>query len=121
MSSKTHHFDLSYPTVIAGAVAAATATALSSRLGLVGTILGAVVASVISTIVSTSVVAWIERAHGAAKQPRAIPYLRFLVGVGGIALVVLAFHTGLGLLLDGLPGNSFAGRMVAQMGLHPGS
>lgn len=119
MSEKTH-FDLSYPTVIAGAVAAATASALSTRLGLVGTILGAVVASVISTIVSTSVVSWIERAHGAAKRPRAIPCLRFLVGAGGIALVVLAFHTGLGLVLDGLPSSSMAGRVAAQMGLHPG-
>ena len=40
MSDANPH-TLSYPTVVAGAVAAATATALSYQLGLVGTILGA--------------------------------------------------------------------------------
>ena len=34
-----------------------------------------------------------------------------------IVLVVLAFHTGLDLLTRGIPANSFAGRLVAQVGL----
>ena len=34
-----------------------------------------------------------------------------------IALVVLAFHTGLDLVTRGIPADSFAGRLVAQTGL----
>jgi hypothetical protein len=34
-----------------------------------------------------------------------------------MVLVVLAFHTGLGLVTSGIPGDSFAGRLVAQVGL----
>jgi hypothetical protein len=54
---------LTYPAVLAGAVAAATATVLSTRLGLVGTVVGAVVASVVSTLVSTVFVRGLERTH----------------------------------------------------------
>ena len=117
MSENKHSFDLSYPAVVSGAVAAATATALSSRLGLMGTILGAVVASVVTAVVSTSISAWIERARGVVVRPRVLPWTRLLVGAGGIALVVAAFHTGTGLLLSGIPQGSAAGRVLAQWGL----
>jgi hypothetical protein len=46
-----------------------------------------------------------------------LPWTRLLVGAGGIALVVAAFHTGTGLLLSGIPQGSAAGRVLAQWGL----
>src|SRR5919107_681647 len=102
---------LTYPAVLAGAVAAATATVLSTRLGLVGTVVGAVVASVVSTLVSTVFVRWLERAHGRvtatpAGGPR--PWQRLAVGAAALGLVVLAFHTGFGLLTEDLPRGTFA-------------
>jgi hypothetical protein len=112
---KTH--TLNYPTVVAGAVAAATATALSSQLGLPGTILGAAVASVVSAVVTNALGGWIAHLHGATRQRDPLPFQRLLVGVGAITLVVLAFHTGLDLVLRGIPSDSVAGRLVAQVGL----
>jgi hypothetical protein len=108
---------LNYPTVVAGAVAAATATALSSQLGLLGTILGAAIASVVSAVVTNALGGWIARLHGATRHRDPLPFQRLLVGVAAITLVVLGFHTGLGLVLHGIPADSFAGRMVAQVGL----
>ncbi|HEY3529467.1 MAG TPA: hypothetical protein VGK78_09975 [Nocardioides sp.] len=108
---------LNYPTVIAGAVAAATATALSSRLGLVGTILGAAVASIISAVVTNALGGWIGHLHGATRDRNPVPFQRLVVGVAAIALVVVAFHTGVGLVTQGIPADSFAGRLVAQVGL----
>ncbi|HET7430416.1 MAG TPA: hypothetical protein VFJ89_02835 [Nocardioides sp.] len=108
---------LNYPTVVAGAVAAATATALSSQLGLLGTILGAAIASVVSAIVTQTLGGWISRLHGATRERDPMPFQQLLVGVLAITLVVLAFHTGLDLLTRGIPSDSFAGRLVAQVGL----
>jgi hypothetical protein len=116
MPEKTAH-SLNYPTVVAGAVAAATATALSSQLGLLGTILGAAIASVISAVVTTALGGWISHLHGATRERDPLPFQRLLVGVAAIVLVVLAFHTGLDLLTRGIPADSFAGRLVAQIGL----
>jgi hypothetical protein len=112
---KTHA--LSYPTVIAGAVAAATATALSSQMGLLGTILGAALASMVSAIVTNALGGWIAHLHGATRDRDPLPFQRLLIGVLAITLVVLAFHTGLDLVTRGIPANSFAGRLVAQVGL----
>jgi hypothetical protein len=108
---------LNYPTVVAGAVAAATATALSSQLGLLGTIVGAAIASVVSAIVTNALGGWIARLHGASRDRDPLPFQRLLVGILAITLVVLAFHTGLGLATRGIPADSFAGRLVAQVGL----
>ena len=108
---------LSYPTVIAGAVAAATATALSSQLGLVGTIVGAAVASVISAVVTNALGGWIAHLHGATRARNPLPFQRLLVGVVAITLVVLAFHTGVDLVTRGIPADGFAGRLAAQTGL----
>jgi phage tail tape-measure protein len=115
MAENTH--TLNYPTVVAGAVAAATATALSHQLGLVGTVIGAAVASVISAVVTNALGGWIGHLHGATRDRDPLPFQRLLVGIGAIALVVLAFHTGLNLLTSGIPADSFAGRLVAQIGL----
>jgi hypothetical protein len=112
---KTH--SLNYPTMIAGAVAAATATALSGQLGLLGTILGAAVASVVSAVVTHGLGGWIAHLHGATRKHDPLPFQRLLVGVLATALVVVAFHTGLDLVTRGLPADSFAGRLVADVGL----
>ncbi|MGC4109597.1 MAG: hypothetical protein QM747_04055 [Nocardioides sp.] len=108
---------LTYPTVIAGAVAAATATALSSQLGLLGTILGAALASAISAIVTNALGGWIAHLHGATRDRDPLPFQRLVVGVLAVTLVALAFHTGLGLVTRGLPQHGFAGRLAAQLGL----
>ncbi|MBO0847281.1 MAG: hypothetical protein J2P22_17915 [Nocardioides sp.] len=115
--AEQHTHALSYPTVIAGAVAAATATALSSQLGLLGTILGAAVASVVSAVVTNALAGWIAHLHGATRDRDPLPFQRLLVGVAAITLVVLAFHTGLDLMLRGIPTGSLAGRLLAQAGL----
>ena len=115
MAEKTAH-SLNYPTVVAGAVAAATATALSSQLGLLGTILGAAIASVVSAVVTTALGGWIAHLHGATRDRDPLPFQRLLVGVVAIVLVVLAFHTGLGLVTRGIPADSVAARLVAQFG-----
>jgi len=116
MAEKTAH-TLNYPTVVAGAVAAATATALSSQLGLLGTILGAAIASIVSAVVTHALGGWIAHLHAPTRDPAPLPFQRLLIGVAAIALVVLAFHTGLDLLTRGIPADSFAGRLVAQVGL----
>lgn len=108
---------LTYPTVVAGAVAAASATALSSQLGLLGTILGAAIASVVSAVVTNALGGWIAHLHGATRKRNPVPFQRLLVGVLAITLLVLAFHTGLGLVTRGIPTHGFAGRLVAEMGL----
>jgi hypothetical protein len=108
---------LNYPTGIAGAVAAATATALSSQMGLLGTILGAAIASMVSAVVTNALGGWIAHLHGATRDRNPLPFQRLLVGVLGITLVVLAFHTGLDLLPRGVPADSFAGRLLTQTGL----
>ena len=108
---------LNYPTVVAGAVAAATATALSSQMGLLGTILGAALASVISAVVTNALGGWIARLHGATRDRDPVPFQRLVVGGVAIALVVLAFHTGLDLVTRGVPADSFAGRLMTQTGL----
>ncbi len=119
--SDTNRTSLTYPTVIAGAVAAATATVLSTRLGLVGTVIGAVLASVVSTLVSTVFVRWLERAHGRVTATRdAGPRLwqRLAVGAAAVGLVAVAFHTGVSLLTSDLPRDTFAARLLTQLGLH---
>jgi hypothetical protein len=116
VASENSH-SLNYPTVVAGAVAAATATALSSQMGLLGTILGAAIASMISAIVTNALGGWIARLHGATRDRDPVPFQRLLVGGVAIALLVLAFHTGLGLVTRGIPADSFAGRLITQTGL----
>jgi hypothetical protein len=118
--SEQNRPSLTYPAVIAGAVAAATATVLSTRLGLVGTVIGAVVASVVSTLVSTVCSRWLERAHGrvtTARDDGPRLWQRAAVGALAVGLVAVAFHTGLGLLTSDLPRDTFATRLLTQLGL----
>lgn len=109
--------DLSLPQIIGGSVAAATAAALSTRVGLAGTIAGAAFASVISAVVAASLSAWLHRA-GRLAVDRPPTRLRSLaIGVGAVALVGVAFHTGIDLLLSDLPRDTFAARWLAEIGL----
>jgi hypothetical protein len=115
--SESNPHTLSYPTVVAGSVAAATATALSYQLGLVGTILGAAVASLVSAVVTNALGGWIARLHGATRDRDPLPFQRLVVGGLAIALVVLAFHTGLTLVTSGISPHGFAGRLLTSVGL----
>ncbi len=115
--------DLSLPQVVGGAVAAATATVLSSRLGLMGTVLGAVLASIVSAVVAASVAGWWHRAHHASRTARDWVPQRVrgvVVGAGALGLLMVAFHTGVGLVTQDLPRGTFAARWLAEVGLTRG-
>jgi len=109
--------DLSLPQLIGGSVAAATAAALSTRVGLAGTIVGAAFASAISAVVAASLSAWLHRA-GRLAVDRPPTRLRSLaIGLGAVALVALAFHAGVDLLLRDLPRDTFTARWLAEIGV----
>jgi uncharacterized iron-regulated membrane protein len=114
MSDHKKHFDLSFPTVIGGAVAAATAAALSTRLGLMGTIVGAAVMNVVATVVATALTHWLERFRGAALERDPSPFRGLLIGTAAMALLAYGFHTGLDLVTSDLPRDAFATRLLAQ-------
>jgi uncharacterized membrane protein (UPF0136 family) len=115
-STKHPARELSLPQLVAGAVAAATATILSSRLDLMGTVLGAVLASIVSAIVAASVAGWWHRMREARDWvPQRIRGT--LVGLGALALLVVAFHTGVDLLTADLPRDTFAARWLSEVGL----
>jgi uncharacterized membrane protein (UPF0136 family) len=115
-STKHPALELSLPQLVAGAVAAATATILSSRLDLMGTVLGAVLASIVSAIVAASVAGWWHRMREARDWvPQRIKGT--LVGLGALALLVVAFHTGVDLLTADLPQDTFAARWLSEVGL----
>jgi hypothetical protein len=71
----------------------------------------------VSAVVTNTLSGWIGRLHGATRDRDPLPFQRLLVGVLAIALVVVAFHTGLDLVTRGIPADSFAGRLIAQTGL----
>ncbi len=117
---RTRTFDLSVPQLVGGSVAAATAAALSDRLGLLGTIVGAAFASVVSAVVAAALAGWLHRARDLAvrRETPAQGRLRTVaVGAVAVGLVAVAFHTGLDLLLRDLPSDTFAARLLAEMGL----
>jgi len=115
-STKHPALELALPQLVAGAVAAATATILSSRLDLMGTVLGAVLASIVSAIVAASVAGWWHRMREARDWvPQRIKGT--FVGLGALALLVVAFHTGIDLLTADLPRDTFAARWLSEVGL----
>jgi hypothetical protein len=116
MSDHKKNVDLTFPTVIGGAVAAASAAALSTRLGLMGTIIGAAVMNVVATVVATALTHWLERFRGAARDRDPSPYRGLLIGTAAVAMVVYGFHTGLDLMTSDLPSNAFASRLLQQLG-----
>jgi hypothetical protein len=118
-TSKHPALEVSLPQLVAGAVAAATATILSSRLDLMGTVLGAVLASIVSAVVTASISGWWHRMREARDWvPQRIKGT--VVGLGAIALLVVAFHTGVDLLTADIPRNTFAARWLSEIGLSPG-
>ena len=118
-SSKRPALELSLPQLVAGAVAAATATILSSRLGLMGTVLGAVLASTVSAVVTASVSGWWHRMRDARDWvPQRVKSTA--VGLGAVALLVLAFNSGVDLLTADLPRDTFAARWLSEIGLARG-
>lgn len=109
--------DLSLPQVVGGSVAAATAAALSTRLGLVGTIAGAAFASVVSAFVTAAVTSWVAHARDLVVVREPTRWRRLVVLAVGVALVATAFHTGLGLLTQDLPGDTVAARWLRELGV----
>lgn len=108
--------EISLPQLVAGAVAAATATILSSRLDLMGTVLGAVLASIVSAVVTASVSGWWQRMREARDWvPQRIKGT--IVGLGALALLVVAFRTGIDLVTADLPRDTFAARWLSEVGL----
>lgn len=112
---RTPLLDLSLPQLVAGATAAATSAILISRLDLLGTVLGAAFASVVSAIVTAGLVGGWHRIRSVPSRfPRNVNGM--LVTAVALGLVVLAFRTGVGLVTEDLPGDSFAGRWLARVG-----
>ncbi|MFD1946128.1 hypothetical protein [Nocardioides aestuarii] len=117
---RTRTIDLSVPQLVGGSVAAATAAALSDRLGLLGSIVGAAFASVVSAVVAASLAGWLHRARDLAVRRETVAQGRLrsaAVGALALGLVAVAFHTGLDLLLRDLPSDTFAARLLLEMGL----
>jgi hypothetical protein len=108
--------DLSLPQLVAGATAAATSAVLIGRLGLLGTVLGAAFASVVSAIVTAGLVGGWHRVRTVPSRfPRNVNVM--VVTALAIGLVVLAFRTGVGLVAEDLPADTFARRWLAEIGV----
>lgn len=108
--------DLSLPQLVAGATAAATAAVLSSQIGLLGTVLGAAFASVVSAVVTAGLIGGWQRVRTAPSRfPRNLRGL--VVTATALALVAMAFHTGVDLVTRDLPTDAFASRWLAEIGL----
>ncbi|WP_248580640.1 hypothetical protein [Nocardioides sp. InS609-2] len=117
MSENTKTIQISWPHVVGGSVAAATAAALSTRLGLVGTIVGAAAASIVSALVAATIAGWLEHLRRVAVDREPARWQGFVVGTAAIALVAVAFNTGMDLVTSDLPSDAFATRLLAEMGL----
>lgn len=111
--------DLSLPQLIAGATAAATSAILISRLDLLGTVVGAAFASVVSAIVTAGLVGGLHRIRTVPTRfPRNVNAM--VVTALALGLVVVAFRTGVELVAQDLPADTFAGRWLAQIGVSRG-
>ena len=121
--TQKHSLDLSLPQVVAGAVAAAAATVLSSASGWSGP------CSARSSRASSR--PWSPRpsaaggtgAHEASRTARDWVPQRvrgLVVGAGALGLLVVAFHTGVELVTQDLPRDTFAARWLAEVGLTRG-
>ncbi len=116
----TRTVDLSVPQLIGGSVAAATAAALSSRLGVLGTITGAALASIVSAVVAAALAGWLHRARELTVRREPTRLRSVVIGALALGLVGVAFHAGLDLVLQDLPSDAFATRLLAEMGLGQG-
>lgn len=107
--------DLSLPQLVAGATAAATSAILIGRMGMLGTVLGAAIASIVSAVVTSGLVGGWHRVRTLPSRfPRNVNGM--VVTAVALGLVVVAFQTGIGLVAEDLPRDSFAGRWLSQVG-----
>ena len=111
--------DLSLPQLVAGATAAATSALLIGRMGMLGTVLGAAVASIVSAVVTSGLVGGWHRVRTVPSRfPRNVNGM--VVTAAALALVAFAFQAGVHLLAQDLPPDTFAGRLLAQIGVSRG-
>ena len=111
--------DLSVPQLVAGATAAATSALLIGRMGMLGTVLGAAAASVVSAVVTSGIIGGWHRVRTLPSRfPRNVNGM--VVTAVALGLVVVAFQTGIGLVTQDLPRDTFAARWLAEVGLSRG-
>lgn len=111
--------DLSLPQLVAGATAAATSAILISRLDLLGTVIGAAVASIVSAIVTSGLVGGWHRVRTVPSRfPRNVNGM--VVTAVALGLVVVAGRAGFELVMQDLPGDTFAARWLAEIGVNRG-
>jgi hypothetical protein len=111
--------DLSLPQLVAGATAAATSAILIGRMGMLGTVLGAALASVVSAVVTSGLVGGWHRVRTVPSRfPRNVNGM--VVTAVALGLVVVAFRAGVDLVTQDLPPDTFAGRLLAQIGVSRG-
>ena len=111
--------DLSLPQLVAGATAAATSAILIGRMGMLGTVLGAALASVVSAVVTSGLVGGWHRVRTVPSRfPRNVNGM--VVTAVALGLVAFAFQAGVHLLSQDLPPDTFAGRLLAQIGVSRG-
>jgi xanthine/uracil permease len=111
--------DLSVPQLVAGATAAATSALLIGRMGMLGTVLGAAAASVVSAVVTSGIIGGWHRVRTLPSRfPRNVNGM--VVTAVALGLVVVAFQTGIGLVSQDLPRDTFAARWLAEVGLSRG-
>ena len=111
--------DLSLPQLVAGATAAATSAILIGRMGMLGTVLGAALASVVSAVVTSGLVGGWHRVRTVPSRfPRNVNGM--VVTAAALALVAYAFQAGVHLLTQDLQPDTFAGRLLAQIGVSRG-
>jgi ABC-type uncharacterized transport system permease subunit len=111
--------DLSLPQLVAGATAAATSALLIGRMGMLGTVLGAAFASVVSAVVTSGLVGGWHRVRTVPSRfPRNVSGM--VVTAAALGLVAFAFQSGLHLVTEDLPPDTFAGRWLAQIGVSRG-
>ena len=111
--------DLSLPQLVAGATAAATSAILISRLDLLGTVIGAAVASIVSAIVTSGLVGGWHRVRTVPSRfPRNVNGM--VVTAVALGLVVVAGRAGFELVMQDLPGDTFAARCLAEIGVNRG-
>ncbi|MDT0188275.1 hypothetical protein Q9S36_49615 [Microbacterium sp. ARD31] len=111
--------DLSLPQLVAGATAAATSALLIGRMGMLGTVLGAALASIVSAVVTSGLVGGWHRVRTVPSRfPRNVNGM--VVTAVALGLVAFAFQAGVHLLSQDLPPDTFAGRLLAQIGVSRG-
>ena len=86
---------------------------------MLGTVLGAAAASVVSAVVTSGIIGGWHRVRTLPSRfPRNVNGM--VVTAVALGLVVVAFQTGIGLVSQDLPRDTFAARWLAEVGLSRG-